>query len=78
MNPPITKRFTGKALKITHRKALKWLLSTYIRIVNPILGKKALKNGLKRTKKGLLSGSPFYYSNRGYVLQRNVTTFVTD
>jgi hypothetical protein len=59
INPPITKRFSGKAPYITHRKALKWLLPTYIRIVNPILGKKALNNGLKRTKKGLLSGSPF-------------------
>jgi len=59
MNPPITKRFSGKAPQIIHRKALKWLLPTYIRIVNPIVESTAWGNGFKENIKGLLFGSPF-------------------
>jgi len=71
MNPPVTKRFSGKALQITHRKALKWFLSTYIRIVNPILAKKSMEKRVKRKQKGAPVRKPLYnILSDGYVLQR--------
>jgi hypothetical protein len=38
---------------------MKWLLPTYIWIVNPIVASTAWENRFKENKKGLLFGSPF-------------------
>jgi hypothetical protein len=65
--------------KITSRKTLKWLLPTYIRIVNPIVASTTWENGFKENKKGASVRKPLYnIPSGGYVVRLNIITFVND